>query len=173
MINIILYQPEKPLNTGNIMRTAVAIGAHLHIIGPLTYSIDDKSLKRAGMDYIEHLKMTYYDSLEKFFKLIKEEDIFYVTRYSDKVYSSFDFSNEVKDYYLMFGKESTGIPKDILKRNENHLLRIPMVSNNRSLNLSNSVAIIVYEVLRQQNFPSLATNEMIKGTDFLKKYSKK
>jgi len=167
MVHIILYQPEKPANVGNIMRTAVAVNAILDIIGPLTFSIDSKDLKRAGMDYIESLKMNYFSSYEDFLKAYPNENIYYVTRYSKTVYSSFDFSNKLKDYFVMFGKESTGIPKDILRSHQDKLLRIPMVIGARSLNLSNSVAIVIYEILRQQNFLDLATHETIKGEDFL------
>lgn len=173
MIHIILYRPEKPLNTGNIMRTCVAIGAKLHIIGPISFSIKDKDLKRAGLDYIENLKMEYYENYEDFYKLHNDKNIYYVTRYADTVYSSFDFSNQVKDYYLMFGRESTGIPHDILRNHLDRLLRIPMVSNARSLNLSNCVALVTYEVLRQQGFANLCTSEMIKGENFLINEEKK
>ena len=169
MINIVLYRPEKPQNTGNIMRTCVAIHAKLHIIGPLSFSIDSKDLKRVGMDYIDDLNMTYYPDYEDFLKKHISDDVYYVTRYSKDVYSSFDFSNEIKDYYLMFGRESTGIPHDILNAHKDHLLRIPMVPEARSLNLSNCVAIVAYEVLRQQKYPHLSTSEAIKGEDFLKK----
>ena len=167
MIHIVLYRPEKPLNTGNIMRTAVAINAVLDIIGPLSFSIDSKDLKRAGLDYIDNLKMNYFKSYEDFLKRYPNQDVYYVTRYSNTVYSSFDFSNVIDDIFLMFGRESKGIPHEILKEHPDRLLRIPMVPNARSLNLSNSVAIVVYEVLRQQNFFNLATHEAIKGEDFL------
>ena len=169
MINIVLYRPEKPQNTGNIMRTCVAIHATLHIIGPITFSIDSKDLKRVGMDYISDLKMVYYPDIDDFNKKHLNDDIYYVTRYSNKVYSSFDFSDQVKDVYVMFGRESTGIPHDILRAHEDRLLRIPMVPEARSLNLSNCVAIVVYEILRQRKFDDLSTSEAIKGEDFLEK----
>ena len=167
MIHIILYRPEKPQNTGNIMRTCVAIHAKLHVIGPLTFSIDSKDLKRVGMDYIDDLKMEYYQDYEDFLKRSQLDNIYYITRYSNKVYSSFDLSNPVKDIGLMFGRESTGIPHDILRANPDRLMRIPMVPEARSLNLSNCVAIIAYEILRQQGFNNLSTSEAIKGSDFL------
>lgn len=167
MIHIVLYRPEKPQNTGNIMRTCVAINAFLHIIGPVTFSIDSKELKRVGMDYLENLKMKYYDKYDDFLKENPNIDVYYVTRYSNKVYSTFDFKDVSKDYYLMFGRESTGIPHDILKAHPDRLLRLPMVPDARSLNLSNCVAIVAYEVLRQQNFYNLSTHEAIKGEDFL------
>lgn len=173
MINIVLYRPEKPQNTGNIMRTCVAIHATLHIIGPITFSIDSKDLKRVGMDYIDDLKMFFYPSYEDFKKKFEKQEIFYVTRYSQKVYSTFDFSDPIKDVFVMFGRESTGIPHDILLEHEDHLLRLPMVPEARSLNLSNCVAIIAYEILRQQNFLGLSTSEAIKGENFLVEEAKR
>ncbi|MCR4912087.1 MAG: tRNA (cytidine(34)-2'-O)-methyltransferase [Bacilli bacterium] len=173
MIHIVLYRPEKPQNTGNIMRTCVAINAVLDIIGPLTFSIDSKDLKRVGMDYIDNLRYNYYEDYDAFLKAYPNQEVFYVTRYSNKVYSSFDFKDVTKDVFLMFGRESTGIPHDILRSHPDHLLRLPMVPNARSLNLSNCVAIVAYEVLRQQNFYNLSTHEAIKGEDFLIEESKK
>lgn len=173
MIHVILYRPEKPQNTGNIMRTCVAINAKLHIIGPLTFSIDSKDLKRVGMDYIDDLKMEFYEDYETFEKKFHCKNIYYVTRYSNKVYSSFDLSNPIEDIAIMFGRESTGIPHDILRANPDRLMRIPMVPEARSLNLSNCVAIVSYEVLRQQKYPELSTSEAIKGEDFLINEAKK
>ncbi len=173
MLHIILYRPEKPQNTGNIMRTCVAIHAKLHIIGPLTFSIDSKDLKRVGMDYIDDLKMEYYEDYEDFVKRSQLDNVYYITRYSNKVYSSFDLSNPVNDIGLMFGRESTGIPHDILRSHPDRLMRIPMVPEARSLNLSNCVAIVAYEVLRQQKYPELSTSEAIKGEDFLINETKK
>lgn len=167
MIHVVLYRPEKPQNTGNIMRTCVAINAVLDIIGPLTFSVDSKDIKRVGMDYISDLKMNYFPTYEDYLKAYPNANTYYITRYSSKVYSSFDFKNPVGDIFLMFGRESTGIPHEILREHPDRLLRIPMIPNARSLNLSNCVAIIVYEVLRQQNYNNLATHEAIKGEDFL------
>lgn len=167
MIHIVLYQPEKPQNTGNIMRTCVAINATLDIIGPLSFSLDAKDLKRAGLDYIDSLKYHYFSSYEEYLKEYPYADTYYVTRYSDKVYSEFNFQSITHDIFLMFGRESTGIPHDILRSHPDRLLRIPMVPEARSLNLSNSVAIVVYEVLRQLKYPNLSTHEAIKGEDFL------
>ena len=167
MIHIVLYRPEKPQNTGNIMRTCVAIHATLHIIGPITFSVENKDLQRVGMDYIDDLKMEFHPTYEDFLKACPNADIYYVTRYAKKVYSTYDFSKNIEDVYLMFGRESTGIPHDILKTHQDKLMRIPMVPEARSLNLSNCVALVTYEVLRQQNFPNLATEEAIKGPDFL------
>lgn len=167
MIYIILYRPEKPMNTGNIMRTAVAVNATLVIIGPISFSLSDKDLKRVGLDYIDNLKLEYYPTYDEFLKHYDEDNIYYVTRYSKKVYSSFDFSNPTEDVYLMFGRESTGIPHDILLKHYEKTLRLPMVPEARSLNLSNCVAIVTYEVLRQRKFIGLSTSEAIKGEDFL------
>ena len=169
MIHVVLYRPEKPLNTGNIMRTCMAVKAKLHIIGPITFSLAEKDLKRAGLDYIETLDYDYYENIEEFNKKHSNINIFYISRYGDKVYSNEDFSDVVKDIYVMFGRESTGIPHDILRANMDHVLRLPMVPNARSLNLSNCVAIVVYEILRQQKFVDLSTSEAIKGEDFLSK----
>lgn len=171
MINVVLYRPEKPMNTGNIMRTCRASNSKLHIIGPLTYKIDDKGLLRAGMDYLKDFKYEYYDSYDEF--LIKNNNplIHYITRYGEKVPSSYDFSDYTKDFFIMFGKESTGIPYEILNKHLDYCYRLPMVSDARSLNLSNCVAIVVYEILRQQDYVGLSKQEVIKGKDFLKNSS--
>ena len=167
MINVVLFEPEKPLNTGNIMRTCVASGVKLHIIGPLTYKIDDKGLKRAGMDYLKGFSYGYYDSYEEFVNKNNSPTIYYITRYGKNAPSEIDFKAIDKDIYIMFGKESTGIPKEILKDNLEYCFRIPMVEGVRSLNLSNCVAIVVYEILRQRNYEGLSKVETIKGADFL------
>lgn len=167
MINVVLYQPEKPMNTGNIMRTCKASGARLHIIGPLTYKIDDKGLQRAGMDYLIGFEYEYYNNYEEFIDKNSNPVIHFITRYGFKAPSEGDFSNENEEIYVMFGKESTGIPKKILKSDIDRCYRLPMKEDARSLNLSNCVAIVVYEILRQQNYVSLAKNEVIKGKDFL------
>lgn len=169
MINIVLYQPEKPQNTGNIMRTCVATNAHLHIIGPLTFSLDEKALLRAGMDYIQELHYTIYKNLDEFLAGHDERKIYYVTRYGNKSPDQFDFSKINEELYIMFGKESTGIPHELLRRNLERCIRIPMSPSARSLNLSNAVAVVLYEVLRQQNYYGLSTYEAIKGEDFLLK----
>lgn len=167
MINIVLYQPEIPQNTGNIIRTAMAIGARLHLIKPLGFDIEDKSVLRASMDYIDDVDIHIYENVEDFYSKNKDAEIFYITRYASMPYTSYDYSSPSKDYYFMFGRESTGIDHDILRGHEDHLARIPMVINARSLNLSNSVAIVVYEAVRQQDFYHLATFETIKGENFL------
>ncbi len=167
MIGIILYRPEKPANVGNIMRTCMATDVKLYIIGPLTFELNDKSLKRAGMDYIKESDFKIFKDLDEAMNYFKDETIYYVTRYSNNVYSSFDYSDIVHDIYFMFGRESTGIPHDLLRANIDKTIRIPMVPSARSLNLSNSVAIVLFEALRQQKFFNLSTQELIKGEDFL------
>lgn len=152
-----------PQNVGNILRTAMATNSVVHIIGPIKFEIDDKSLQRVGMDYIKEAKYVLYRDYEEFEQMHRNAVIYYVTRYSSKLYTSFDFSNRCENLYFMFGNESTWIDKRLLKSHLNFCLRIPMMANARSLNLSNSVAIVLYEVLRQQKFSELATIEIIKG----------
>ena len=162
MIHIVLYHPEIPQNTGNILRSAMATNSKVHIIGPIPFSLDEKSLKRAGMDYIKDADYTLYNSYEEFSKKFHNEKIYYITKYGDKTYSEIDFADPTEDVFLMFGRESTGIDKDILSAHKEYTLRIPMLSTARSLNLSNSVAIVLYEVLRQKKFVGLATKDLIK-----------
>ena len=166
MINIVLYEPEIPTNTGNIMRTCIACNAKLHLIEPLGFRLDEKSVKRSGVNYLDNLNYEVYDDYNDF--LAKNSgDFYYFTRYGKKPHTSFDYSDCTKNIYLIFGKESTGIPKDILKNNLDKCMRMPMSSNVRSLNLSNCVAIVVYEVLRQQNYNDLLFCEPFKGEDYL------
>lgn len=162
MIHIILYHPEIPQNTGNILRTAMATKSKVHIIGPIPFDMGDKALQRAGMDYIKDADYDYYESYEKFAEAFKGKNIYYITKYGKHLYSEPLFNDVLEDVYIMFGRESTGIDKKILSENKEKTLRIPMLSTARSLNLSNAVAIVTYEVLRQQNFPSLATFDVIK-----------
>lgn len=170
MINIVLYEPEIPQNTGNIMRTCAGTGAKLHLIKPLGFSLNDRYLKRSGVNYIENCDYEVYENYDDFLEKNKQGEFYYLTRYGKNVYSDCDFSFSDKDIYLVFGKESTGIPKSILKENINRALRIPINSNIRALNLSNCVAIMLFEVLRQQNFPDLSKVEIIKGADYLEKF---
>jgi len=169
MINIVLYEPEIPQNTGNIMRTCAGTYTKLHLIKPLGFSLDDKYLKRSGVNYIEHCDYTVYENYEEFLEKNKEGDFYYLTRYGKKPHSDFDFSKTEKDIYLVFGKESTGIPKEILANHLDRCLRIPTNGNIRALNLSNCVALVLFEVLRQQDYPNLSKVEIIKGEDFLEK----
>ena len=147
-----LHQPEIPANTGNIGRTCVATGTRLHLIEPLGFRLDEKSIRRAGMDYWEHLEMTRYINYQDFLDQNPGVKIWFATTKAKKVYSEVSFG---PDDYIMFGKESAGIPEEILVANEEHCIRIPMLSSIRSLNLSNSVAIVLYEALRQNDFQSM------------------
>ncbi|MDI9517804.1 MAG: tRNA (cytidine(34)-2'-O)-methyltransferase [Erysipelotrichaceae bacterium] len=166
MINIVLYEPEIPQNTGNIMRTCVATDSKLHLIKPLGFSLEEKHLKRSGLDYVKDLKLEQYENWIDFKE--KNKGVFiYITRYGKKPHSDFDFSNIDEEIYLIFGKESTGIPKDILKENLEYCFRLPMVNDIRSLNLSNCVAVVTYEVLRQKSYLNLSKTETIKGEDWL------
>ena len=166
MINIVLYEPEIPGNTGNIMRTCVAVNAKLHLIEPLGFKLDDKTVKRSGVNYIDKLEYTVYKNFDDF--LSKNDGEFYFfTRYGKKPHTDFDFTESKKDIYLVFGKESTGIPKEILRNYLDRCMRLPTTANVRSLNLSNCVAIATYEVLRQLDYPNLLRTEPHKGEDWL------
>jgi tRNA (cytidine/uridine-2'-O-)-methyltransferase len=154
-IHVVLYQPEIPANTGNIARTCAATDTTLHLIRPLGFSTDDKMLKRAGLDYWQYVNIIYYDSLDEFFEKTKGGEYFYLTKHGKKPHSSFDYSDVKKDYYFIFGKETSGLPSDLIQNNMDRCLRIPMNENVRSLNLSNTAAILVYEALRQQNYLDL------------------
>ena len=173
MNHIVLFEPEIPQNTGNIMRTCVATGSKLHLIKPLGFSLDDAHLKRAGVNYIDKLEYQVYENFDDFVSK-NPGRYYYFTRYGKKPHSSFDYSNPSGDnLYFIFGKESTGIPKEILKNDLSNCLRIPMTSNVRALNISNSVAIVIYEALRQQNFNDLLREEpegdSFKGADYLER----
>ena len=158
MLNIVLYEPEIPQNTGNIMRSCVATNATLHLIEPLGFKLDNRYLIRAGVNYIDKLKYKVYPNYQEFLKENKGT-FYYLTRYGHKPHTTFDYSNKDENIYFVFGKESTGIPKSILKPNLDHCMRIPMSNNVRALNLSNTVAIMLYEALRQQNYPNLYFDE--------------
>ena len=151
-INIVLHEPEIPQNTGNIARTCAATGASLHIIKPMGFTIDDKKLKRAGLDYWHLLDITYYEGLEDFYTKNPGASVFYFSTKAPRKYTDVQYNGEV---YIMFGKESKGLPEDLLEQNPETCVRIPMRPNLRSLNLSNSVAIAVYEILRQSGFEDL------------------
>ena len=169
MINVVLFEPEIPGNTGNIMRTCVATNTMLHSIKPLGFSLDEKYIKRSGVDYIDKCKYFVYENIEDFFSKNKGT-FYYLTRYGHKPHSSFDYSNTKENIYFIFGKESTGIPKKLLKDNLDHCMRMPMTDNVRALNLSNTVAIMIYEALRQQNYRDLLFDEPHKGNHFLEDY---
>ena len=152
MINIVLHQPEIPANTGNIGRTCVATGSRLHLIEPLGFRLNEKEIKRAGMDYWEHLDVRRYVNYEAFLEENKGAKIWYATTKAKQTYSEVCFG---ENDYIMFGKESAGIPEEILVENEERCIRIPMLEEIRSLNLSNSVAIVLYEALRQNHFSNM------------------
>lgn len=166
MINIVLFEPEIPQNTGNIMRTCVATHSNLHLIKPLGFSLDEKYIKRSGVNYIDKCNYTVYENFDDFTSRNKGT-YYYLTRYGKKPHTSFDYSNNQENIYFIFGKESTGIPKSLLQKDLEHCMRIPMTSNVRALNLSNSVAIMVYEALRQQNYNDLLLTEPHKGENFI------
>ena len=168
MINVVLYEPEIPQNTGNIMRTCVATNSHLHLIKPLGFKLDDAHMKRSAVNYIENLNYTVYENWEDF-KSKNNGTFYYLTRYGHKPHSTFDYTNKDENIYLVFGNESTGIPKEILKNDLEHCMRIPMTDKVRALNVSNSVAIMVYEVLRQQEYRDLLRDEPFKGKDYLER----
>lgn len=149
MINIVLHEPEMPANTGNIGRTCVATGARLHLIEPLGFRINDKMIKRAGMDYWDKLDLHTYVNYEDFLKKNPGAKIYMATTKSKQVYTEVAYE---EDCFIMFGKESAGIPEEILLDNRENCIRIPMLDDIRSLNLSNSVAIVLYEALRQNEF---------------------
>lgn len=151
-MHIILHQPEIPANTGNIGRTCVATGTGLHLIEPLGFRLDEKSIKRAGMDYWENLDVTRYINFEEFRQKHPGAKIWFATTKAKKVYTEAEFGMED---YIMFGKESAGIPEEILVEHEEDCIRIPMLDSIRSLNLSNSVAVVLYEALRQNGFQGM------------------
>ena len=170
-INIVLYSPEIPQNTGNIARTCAATGAVLHLIEPLGFEISDRYLKRAGLDYWQYLTVTTYKNWDEFYSKYKDEGKFYfLTRYGHKPHTSFDYSNIEENIFFVFGKESTGIPRDILKPHLDTCMRMPMTDKVRSLNLSNTVAIMTYEALRQQNYNELLRDEPHKSTTFIEDF---
>ena len=152
MLNIVLYEPEIPANTGNIGRTCVATGTRLHLIEPLGFKLNEKSLKRAGMDYWNDLDVTTYIDYQDFLGKNPGAKIYMATTKAHKVYTEVDYES---DCYIMFGKESAGIPEEILVEHEEDCMRIPMNGDIRSLNLGNSLAIVLYEALRQNGFAGM------------------
>ncbi len=165
MLNVVLFEPEIPQNTGNIMRTCVATNTHLHLIKPLGFYMDEAHLKRSGVNYVNECKYTIYENFDDFLNKNKGE-MYYFTRYGKKPHSSFNYTNK-ENIYLIFGKESTGIPKEILKDHLDRCIRIPATSGVRALNLSNCVAIGIYEVMRQKNYEGLLQTEPFKGENYL------
>jgi len=155
-LNIVLVEPEIPQNTGNIARTCAAIGAKMHLVHPLGFDISEKQVKRAGLDYWDKLDIEEHESLDEFLEKydINKNDMYLVSTKATHVYSDVDYSNK-KEVFLLFGKETKGLPESLLKANLEKTIRIPMGYNIRSLNLSNSVAIVAYEVVKQYNFDGL------------------
>lgn len=172
MINVVLFEPEIPGNTGNIMRTCVATNTKLHLIKPLGFSLDEKYIRRSGVNYIDKCDYTVYENIDEFFEKNSDGEFYFLTRYGHKPHTSFDYSDTSKKLFFVFGKESTGIPPEILVSHIEHCMRMPMTDNVRALNLSNTVAIMVYEALRQQNYRDLLFDEPHKGTNFLEDFIK-
>ncbi len=161
MFNIVLVEPEIPQNTGNIARTCAATGSKLHIVKPMGFEIDDKKLKRAGLDYWHLLGIRYYENIDEFFEQNKGGRFFYSTTKAQHTYAEAEFQD---GDYILFGKETKGLPEELLYKNPERCIRIPMISEARSLNLSNAAAIVVYEALRQTGF------EMLKADGQLTKF---
>ncbi len=157
-INIVLYSPEIPQNTGNISRTAAVTGAVLHIIRPIGFEISDRTLKRAGLDYWDKLTVFYYDDYQDFLSKNEGAELFFFTAKGVRSYAQIDYPDNV---YLVFGKESVGLPEELIRENIESTVRIPMREGVRCLNLSNSVAVAVYEVLRGWNFEGLAQSGIL------------
>ncbi len=151
-INIVLVEPEIPQNTGNIARTCAAIRAKLHLVRPLGFSLENRYLKRAGLDYWESLNIEYHDHLNTFFEKYKDRSFFYATTKGGKYYSNIRYQDGC---FILFGKETAGLPKELLEKNPETSIKIPMAEGARSLNLSNAVAIIAYEAMRQLDFLDL------------------
>ena len=151
MIHVVLYQPEIPPNTGNIARTCVATNTSLHLIHPLGFDIDIKTARRAGMDYWADVTLYHYNHLDELFGKYFTANFFLIETGGNKVYTDADFSNVEEDIFFVFGKESAGLPRDLLAKKKEKVLTIPMTKKVRSLNLSNTVAIVIYEALRQQS----------------------
>ena len=163
VLNIVLVEPEIPQNTGNIARTCAATGARLHLVEPLGFKIDDRKLKRAGLDYWHFLDITYYSSLADFFEKNAGGEFFYFTTKARHVHSSLSYPDGA---YLVFGKETAGLPEELLFANPERCVRLPMIDGARSLNLSNSVAVGVYEVLRQWDYPELKNFGELRNFDW-------
>ena len=162
-LNIVLHEPEIPDNTGNIGRTCVATGTRLHLIEPLGFRLNEKAIKRAGLDYWEKLDVTTYLNYEEFLEKNPGARIFYASTKAPHVYTDVEYDD---DCYIMFGKESAGIPEEILVNNPDTTVRIPMKGDTRSLNLSNSVAIVLYEALRQQGFRNMTETGHLRNYDW-------
>ncbi|UOR13306.1 tRNA (uridine(34)/cytosine(34)/5-carboxymethylaminomethyluridine(34)-2'-O)-methyltransferase TrmL [Halobacillus amylolyticus] len=153
--HIVLFQPEIPANTGNIARTCLATDTQLHLIRPLGFSTDDKMLKRAGLDYWHDVKINYYDSIEELYETFPNGQYYYIENFGTRSYADFDFSDVEEAWFFVFGRETDGIPTELLEGLEDRCLRIPMTNKVRSLNLANTASIILFNALKQQSFPDL------------------
>lgn len=154
--HIALFEPQIPANTGNIARTCAGTNTTLHLIEPLGFKTDDKYLKRAGLDYWEAVNIHYHKNLENFLACVGEDPLYLISKFAEKVYSDVDFTDTEKNHYFLFGKETTGLPEDFMRENPEKCLRIPMDDTHvRSFNLSNTANILIFEALRQQDFPQL------------------
>ncbi|ENH96621.1 RNA methyltransferase [Gracilibacillus halophilus YIM-C55.5] len=154
-IHVVLFQPEIPANTGNIARTCLATGAQLHLIRPLGFSTDDKMVKRAGLDYWYDVDISYHDQLTDLYEAYPNGEFYYIENFGEGYYTDYDFSNSDQELFFVFGRESDGIPKELIAGKEDRCLKVHMTDQVRSLNLANTAAIIIYEALRQQAFPGL------------------
>lgn len=155
-LHIVLYQPEIPANTGNIARTCLATNTTLHLIRPLGFSTDDKMLRRAGLDYWHDVTIYEYDSIDELYQKYTEGIFYYIENFGTKYYTDYDYSDLNDELFFVFGRETNGIPKELIVGKEEYCLRIHMTDKVRSLNLSNTAAIVIYEVLRQQGFHHLS-----------------
>ena len=166
--HIVLFEPQIPANTGNIARTCAATNTTLHLIEPLGFSTDDKQLKRAGLDYWHDVNIIHHADLAAFLDYLGDRQLYLITKFADRIYSEADFTKD-EDIFFIFGKETTGLPESFMQENDEKCLRIPMNDEHvRSLNLSNTACMVVYEALRQQGFPNLELthtyeNDKLKG----------
>ncbi|NVY96812.1 tRNA (uridine(34)/cytosine(34)/5-carboxymethylaminomethyluridine(34)-2'-O)-methyltransferase TrmL [Lactobacillus sp. DCY120] len=154
--HIALFEPLMPANTGNIARTCAGTDTVLHLIRPLGFSLDDKHLKRAGLDYWDQVKIVVHDDLSAFLEQVPDlKHLYLITKFSDRIYSEVDYSDPEQDYYFLFGKETTGLPEKFMRQYQEQCLRIPMTGHIRALNLANTCALVIYEAVRQQHFAGL------------------
>lgn len=155
--HIVLFEPQIPANTGNISRTCAATNTALHLIHPLGFSVDDKQLKRAGLDYWDDVEIVHHANLDAFLSYVGDKPMYLVTKFAKQVYSDVDYTTP-QDRFFIFGKETTGLPEALMQANKDKCIRVPMNDEHvRSLNLSNTAALVIYEALRQQGFPNLET----------------
>ena len=154
-IHIVQYQPEIALNTGSIMRTCLALNAKVHLIKPMGFEFTEQSIKRYGANYVHQVDYTVYENWDDFIKMATPDNLYFLSQHGTYFYTDIDFSNPQNDYYIVVGRESTGFPEELLKSYLKNCFRVPMSGNIESLNVSNVVAVIAYEAMRQQNFAGL------------------